>query len=221
MNGSTVDPEAIGERIRSHRQALGLSANGLAKSSGVSRSMVSEVERGGRIPTIVTLDRLAGALQTTSARLLAVEAGPETTVLRRDDQPVLAEAGWHRRLLNPVLPGVEFEFMRVEIEPHIDAGTYPPHSPGSREYVAVETGELTLTLDGELQTLGPGDSICFPGNVEHAFRNDADELCLYHLVLDMASHTGDESAVAGTAGSTGADDSVDDTIDDTSEARPS
>ncbi|WP_062243262.1 helix-turn-helix domain-containing protein [Brevibacterium epidermidis] len=193
MTYSSVDPAVIGERIKDRRVERGLSVNGLAQASGVSRSMISEVERGGRTPTIVTLDRLAGALGTTSARLLAVEASGEIARQRHSEQTVIGEDGWHRRVLNPVLPGLDFEFMRVEIEPHTDAGAYPPHGSGSREYIAVETGELTLVLDGNEQRLGAGDSIYFPGTMHHEFRNETDETCLYYLVMDMGSHgNGDE-----------------------------
>ena len=46
-------------------------------------------------------------------------------------------AGWERRILSPVLPGVEFEFMRTTLGPGVDAGVFLPHAPGSREYVAI------------------------------------------------------------------------------------
>ncbi len=163
----------------------------LAAASGVSRSMVSEVERGGRVPTILTLDRLATALGTSVARVLSPEDDGGVRLLRRGEQSVLRERSWERRVLSPVLPGVEFEFMRTVLAPGADAGTYAPHGAGSREYVAVESGELTLALDGDRRVLGAGDSIYFPGACSHSFRNAGKEPCVYYLVMDLGSHSGE------------------------------
>ena len=62
---------ALGGRLRELRRARGLSLENLAAASGVSRSMISDVERGARSPTVLVLARLvATALGTTVARLL-------------------------------------------------------------------------------------------------------------------------------------------------------
>ncbi|MCQ9367702.1 pyridoxal-dependent decarboxylase [Brevibacterium sp. 50QC2O2] len=181
-----VDPRALGPRLRDIRRAKGLTVQDLARRSGVSRSMVSEVERGGRVPTILTLDRLATALGTGLGRLVAGEAGDDDAIIvrRQDEQARLDEGSWSRTVLNPNLAGVEFEFMRVEIAAGVDAGAYDPHMRGSREYVAVESGVLTLSLDGRDYRLAAGDSIYFGGARVHAFRNDASVPCTYYLVMD-------------------------------------
>lgn len=83
-------------------------------------------------------------------------------------------AGWERRILSPVLPGVEFEFMRTTLGPGVNAGTFLPHAQGSREYVAVERGTLLVTLDGKPYILWRGDGIYYDGDCLHAFANDRD-----------------------------------------------
>jgi transcriptional regulator with XRE-family HTH domain len=176
----------LGRRIRARRRARGLALEQVAELSGVSRSMVSDVERGGKTPTVLVLDRLATALGTSIARLLDEPAGDGPVVLRNDRQRVVRDpAGWERRILSPVLPGVEFEFMRTVLGPGVDAGEFSPHQPGSREYVAVESGRLTLTIDGRPSTLDAGDSVYFPGDCRHAFANDGTAECVYYLVMDL------------------------------------
>jgi transcriptional regulator with XRE-family HTH domain len=178
---------AMGARIRALRRSRRLTLDDLAAASGVSRSMISEIERGGRAPTVLVLDRVATALGSSIARLTQDESGYEPVLLTRDDQPVLADpAGWERRILSPVLPGVEFEFMRTTLGRLVDAGTYLPHAPGSREYVAVERGTLELTLDGASSRLGEGDSIFYPGDCRHGFANPAAAPCVYYLAMDVA-----------------------------------
>jgi quercetin dioxygenase-like cupin family protein len=109
-------------------------------------------------------------------------------VLRRGDQNVARDpSGWERRILSPVLPGVEFEFMRTTIPPGVDAGAFSPHEPGTREYVAVERGTLRLTLDGAPYELSAGDSIYYNGDCVHAFANPAPDLCVYYLAMDVTT----------------------------------
>src|SRR4051794_22927748 len=89
---------------------------------------------GGRVP-----DRLATALGTSIARLLDEPVRPGVVVLHCSQQHVVRDpSGWERRILSPVLPNVEFEFMRTTLEQGVDAGEFSPHAPGSHEYVAVE-----------------------------------------------------------------------------------
>ena len=95
-------------------------------------------------------------------------------VMRLADQRVIKDpAGIERRSLSPVLPGVEFELMRMTLAPGINAGTFPPHRAGSREYLAVETGTLTLTLDGTEYRLHAGDSIYHDGRHHRRNRDDS------------------------------------------------
>ncbi|NUT36332.1 MAG: helix-turn-helix transcriptional regulator [Hamadaea sp.] len=178
----------LGSRVRARRHARGLALEQLAELSGVSRSMVSDVERGAKTPTVLVLDRLATALGTSIARLLDEPAGDAFVLLRSESQRVVRDpAGWERRILSPVLPGVEFEFMRTTLGPGVDAGEFSPHQPGSREYVAVESGRLTLTIDGRVSTLDAGDAAYFPGDRRHAFANRDDSACVYYLAMDLGS----------------------------------
>lgn len=189
-----LELRAIGERVRAARVRRSLSLDDVAELSGVSRSMVSEIERGRKVPTIVVLDRITSALGITLARLVQ-PVQPTHVVLRRADEHQVAEdmSGWRRRILSPVLPDIEFEFMKTTIDPEVDAGTWLPHGEGSREYVAIETGTLVLTVDGTDYELRAGDSLYHDGNCTHSYRNPGDVECTYYLVLDLcdvSSHPG-------------------------------
>ncbi|HLJ61370.1 MAG TPA: cupin domain-containing protein [bacterium] len=182
-----LDLADLGERIRQERVRRRLSLEELAAASGVSRSMLSAVERGGKVPTVLVLDRIATGLGTSIARLLGQERAARVVLLRRAEQDVARDpSGWERRILSPVLPGVEFEFMRTTIPAGVDAGAFSPHAPGSREYVAVESGTLTLTIDGAPYTLHAGDSIYYDGDCVHAFANDGSAPCAYYLAMEVS-----------------------------------
>ncbi len=182
-----LDMAGLGERIRIERVGRRLSLDALAARAGVSRSMLSDVERGAKVPTVLVLDRIATALDTSIARLLGEERAARVIVYRRDEQDVARDpSGWERRILSPVLPGVEFEFMRATIPAGVDAGAFSPHAPGSREYLAVEQGTLLLAIGDTPYTLHAGDSIYYAGDCLHAFANPADEPCVYYLAMDVA-----------------------------------
>jgi XRE family transcriptional regulator, regulator of sulfur utilization len=108
--------------------------------------------------------------------------------LRAAEQRAIEEdAGFERRTLSPVLPGVEFELVHFTLPPGVDAGTFPPHRPGSREYVAVASGVLTLSLAGVDYVLQAGDSIYHDGDCTHGYRNDGLVACTYYMAMDIAA----------------------------------
>ncbi len=182
---------ALGRRVRDERIGRGLSLQQLSQRSRVSRSMISAIERGAKAATVIVLDRIATGLNTSLSRLIEKETGARVICLRHNRQKVAkAAAGWERRILSPVLPGVEFEFMRTTLGPSVDAGVFLPHARGSREYVAVEQGALLLTLDGKRHRLNAGDSIYYDGDCMHGFANPGRVPCVYYLAMDVAGDAG-------------------------------
>jgi XRE family transcriptional regulator, regulator of sulfur utilization len=180
----------LGERIRDERMRRKFSLEQLADQARVSRSMLSAVERGEKAPSVLILDQIATGLGTTIARLLTVESKGRVIPLRQGQQDVAVDpSGWERRILSPVLPNVEFEFMRTSLSAGVNAGSFLPHNRGSREYVAVERGTLRLTLDGEVYLLQKGDSIYYAGDCIHEFANpDGRQRCDYYLAMDVTGH---------------------------------
>src|SRR5256712_9498886 len=169
---SGLDMAGLGARLRMDRLRRRLSLHDLEARTGVSRSMLSEVERGSKVPTVLVLDRIATGLDTSIARLLGEERATRVVVLRRGEHDTGHDpSGSERRTLSPVLPGVEFELMRTTIPGGVDAGEFAAHAPGSREYLALERGTLRLTIDGAPYTLRRGDSIYYAGDWITTFAN--------------------------------------------------
>jgi transcriptional regulator with XRE-family HTH domain len=177
---------ALGARLRSVRAGRGLSLDALASASGVSRSMISDVERGTKVPTVLVLARLATALGTTVSHLIGEDAPAPVVLLRREAQSAIVDrAGWERRILSPALPGLEFEFIRTTVPAGVEIGSFPAHAAGAREWVAVERGTLTVTLDGVAYELMAGDSLYYAGDVPHAYANHGTEECVYYTAMEV------------------------------------
>src|SRR6185436_18648125 len=142
-SGSALN-ERIAERVRELRAARGLSLDALAGKSGVSRSMISLIERGESSPTAVILEKLSGGLGVMLAALFDAPAAaepPSDPVARRDEQPQWRDpaSGYVRRNVSP--PGVPQPMQIVEV-------LFPP---GGR--VAFETGGRDVRVHQQVWVL--------------------------------------------------------------------
>src|SRR5947207_1489909 len=120
MDGDvTVLDRQIGERVRGLRAAKSLSLDDLAERSGVSRAMLSRIERGESSPTAQLLNRVCSGLGVTLSTMFAAEA-PASPVSRRAEQPVWCDpgSGYQRRAVSPPGTGSAAEIIEVEFPPH-------------------------------------------------------------------------------------------------------
>lgn len=177
-----IDPVVLGRRLHDLRADRGLALSALAARAAVSVSMLSAIERGEKTPTVVVLSRIADGLGLSLSRLLADLEADRVIVRRAAEQDHVAEpGGWHRTVLTPVVPGVNFEWIRTTLPAGCDAGTFPAYAAGSHEFVAVESGTLWLGVGAAEYVLAAGDSVYFPADEPHAYANRGDEPCSYHV----------------------------------------
>jgi transcriptional regulator with XRE-family HTH domain len=178
-----VDLQALGSRIQNRRRELGMTLSELARRSSVSVSMLSSVERGDKAPTVVVLDRIAGGLRLTLPALITEPDTNAMVIRRADEHDVVDEpGGWRRTVLTPVIPGVNFEWVHSSLPPGCAPEGYPPYAPGSHEFIVVESGSLTLTIDGRRTvTLHQGDSMYLAADVRLDYANRTDQPCTYYV----------------------------------------
>ncbi|MFC4565794.1 helix-turn-helix domain-containing protein [Nocardiopsis mangrovi] len=166
------DLAALGAHIQRLRTDRGLSLRSLADACGVSVGMLSAVERGEKAATIVVLDRIAGGLGVPLDRLVAGHPDTSVIVRRAADQDTVDEpGGWRRTVLTPVVPGVNFEWVRSELPPGCDAGEFPAYAPGSHIFIAVDEGTVRLTIGDRVVDLDAGDSLYFSPDTVHGYAN--------------------------------------------------
>ena len=143
----------------------------MAKLSGVSRSMVSQIERGESSPTVATLWNLTQALQVDFAGLLEGRAEPGIVVMRAAAAPVIhvRGKGVSIRILSPAAAVGGHEVYDLVVAPG-GALESEPHSPGCREQLRVIEGALRVVSGEEDSRLGPGDTARYPADRPHAIR---------------------------------------------------
>ena len=185
MTVEAIYGERLGTRVKELRQERGLTLEDLAERSGVSRAMISKVERGEKNPTLVVAAKVAEGLSVTLSELLGVEERREVVVVPRGRRMVVRdpETGFERPLLSPTFGGRGVEFVRNVVPYGSTSGEFPPHRRGVEEYVVVEKGRLKAVIGGEEYLLEEGDSLYFEADVSHRFDSAGDGECSYYLVI--------------------------------------
>src|SRR5687767_8962813 len=158
------DQLQIGPRIRSLREAMGLSLRELGERAGVSAPMLSQVERGETSPTLAIAQRIARGLELSLSQLLRLDETEGVTVIRAEQRhPGGARQQGHTyEVLTPPLPGQRAEVSCHTLEPGAATGgpgDPPMHEPGSRETAVVTHGTLRLVCDGVPHDLSTGDAV--------------------------------------------------------------
>ncbi len=179
----------IGSRLQALRKAQGLSLDDLAAASRISRSMLSQVERGLANPTFATLWALTQALGVDIAALIgdaAEEKDQAIELVEAHNIPRIQSADGHCALaiLSPPETTGEAEWYMLEIQPGASL-TSQPHSPGCREHLSILSGEA-LVISAETQAKGrEGSTLRYRADVPHSISNTgADPLRALLVVMN-------------------------------------
>ncbi len=185
----------LGHAIRARRIALGLTLETLSERAGVSRAMLSDIERNVKNPTIKVLSQIAEGLECTVSYLLGEEQTGKNIeriqVTRKNERHILIDpqSGVERHLLAPALQHHGIEVLWYIIPSGQKTGDFPPHQHGVEEHITVIQGCLHCILGEQEITLESGDSVFFPADIVHGFYNSGSEPCHYFLIID-SSHKG-------------------------------
>lgn len=178
----------LAENLRRLRRERGLTLDALAQACGVSRAMLSKVERGASVPTATVLGKIAGGLEVGLSQLVGPLRDRAPALLSPADQPVYRdpETGFERRSLSPLFPDRRVDFARNFL-PAGASAAFPPHRRGVDEYLYVVSGTLTVVVDGARFLVESGSSLYYHGYVAHEFRNESDAPALFFVVIDSAA----------------------------------
>lgn len=168
----------IQKKIRMYRKKNGLTLRELAERAGCSHSYISQVERGGTIPSLSMVGKLASALQVSVVDLF-------------NDLPTGTEEGWHlaktarktiqypdgkvsSQLLVARISTRRMEPLISTIEPgaRSDGTEEMTHPAGTEELVLVMKGEIDFEIKGKAIHLEEGDTLNFDGSLPHRWANN-------------------------------------------------
>lgn len=176
----------VAKNIREIRERRKLTLDSAAKLTGVSRSMLAQIEKGDANPTISVLWKIAKGYKVSFTTLInPPESAP--LVIRKDHVPPLVEddGKYINYPLFPFQTEKHFETYRIEILPggSLEA---QPHMAGIEEYITVFGGTVEITVDGDSFVLNDGDSLRFRADLPHTYRNPGEETTWLSMLIYYA-----------------------------------
>lgn len=181
-----LEPPRVGAALQSLRSARGLSLDDLSKRAGVSKSMLSQIERNQANPTVAVVWRLANALGVEMTELLGSEraAVPAIEIVPAHATPGLTSPDGlcKLRILGPIELAGQFEWYELTVQPGgvLDSQA---HEPGSREHLSVLTGSLEVSAQGTTSKIKSGETARYAVDGPHAIRNAAKSAATALLIV--------------------------------------
>ncbi len=173
----------IAENLKRLREERKLSLDTLARLSGVSKSMLGQIERGEVNPTVATVWKIANGLKISFTALMSRPEQDIELVERSQVQPFVEDGGRFRNY--PLFPFDEtrrFEMYSVEIDP---GGTLSAegHLQGSQEFMTVYQSAVTVCVEDTDYVVQPGNALRFKADRPHSYRNDGERQALVSMII--------------------------------------
>jgi XRE family transcriptional regulator, regulator of sulfur utilization len=173
----------ISHNLKTIREEKRISLDKLAELTGVSKSMLGQIERGESSPTIATIWKIANGLKISFTALLTAPQADISLVRRASLQPLVEDNGKYLLYAYfPIEEGRRFEVYGVEIE----KGGYlsaEAHAAGTQEFLTVFSGELTVRVNNQEFNLQAGDSLRFKADSPHVYHNSGESPTQLSMVI--------------------------------------
>lgn len=175
--GASALSGQLGKTVQRLRKAYNMSLSELSDSSGVAKSIISQIERNETNPTLATIWRLSQALDVSIERVLrAAEEEPFVEKSTRGETPILtSDDGKCRLAIIGWVKTVEWlQWYDFTAEP---GGVLEsdPHQRGSIECLSVLEGELEVQVGDAIEVAGPGENLRYRSDRPHVIRNRSDK----------------------------------------------
>lgn len=171
-------------RVKQLRDERGWSLDSLSQACGVSRSMLSQIERNQTNPTLAVMFRIAQAFGMSLGQLVETPgATSNVDVIRASDRAYhyRSDKDCEIRTLSPLHLEKDVEFYEVTLQPG-GALRSSPHFEGTREFLTVQKGSVRVESAGDAEELQPGDSASYRADVPHAIVNAGRNAAVIFLV---------------------------------------
>ena len=175
----------LGTRIHTLRAAQGLTLDALARRAGVSRAMLSRIERGESSPTAQLLNRICGGLGVTLSVLFAGADTLATPLARHADQPLWRDpaSGYLRRAVSPPGLGDSVDIVEIIFPPSGDVAFAPQRLPEADQQIWILDGSLEVTMGAAPIRLETGDCLRTGLDRPIRFRNLSADPTRYAVIV--------------------------------------
>ncbi|MGN6712348.1 helix-turn-helix domain-containing protein [Anaerocolumna jejuensis] len=169
------------KRIRKNKE---MSLDDVSKQTGISKSMLGQIERGVSVPTVETLGKLVSGLRVSFNSLISSEKNDIITVNKKDLAPsyISEDARYKAYEYFPYEEDRTFEVYMMDLEAH-SGYLSEGHGDNTYEFLTVFTGTLTLKVDGKTYEIEAENSIRFPTNSSHEYVNNGDVIVKFSVTF--------------------------------------
>ena len=176
-------PPRVGEQIQRLRSERRMTLDDLSRAAGVSKSMLSEIERDKANPTIAVAWRLTNALGVSLDSLFAQQKAPEAIAVSGPHEiPTLSghDAKYQLRVWGPIELAGKFEWYELTLQPG-GALVSNAHEPGTREHLTVLHGSIEIEAACTTKRLKAADTARYVADEPHAIRNAGKKIGRAHV----------------------------------------
>lgn len=169
----------ISTNLKRIRQARNLSLDVIAEQTGVSKSMLSQIERGSANPSIGVLAKITSGMRIEFEDLIRPPAYDTCTVHVKETIPTKDVPGQYRVwTCFPFQDNHQIEIYRIEILPGqcYEAGSHGAHT---REYISMIEGNLEIAVGGQAYQIQKDDVFRFESDQFHVYRNIGEKTCIF------------------------------------------
>ena len=166
-------PPKVGQEIQRLRLQLNLTLEQLASKSGVSKSILSQIERDLSNPTLATIWRITKALESPLENVLISKKGKiffEKISYNATPEVTSEDGKFRLRILGTLNTVSSFQWYEFIAEPGGELES-DSHGEGSIESLTLFTGNLLVSVNGEKQSISIGETLRFRTNVSHKLKN--------------------------------------------------
>jgi transcriptional regulator with XRE-family HTH domain len=171
----STPPDSLGNKIRSTRRQLKLTLNDVARMTGLTESLISQIENSKANPSITTLMAISRALNTPVGVFFDLASQADSPVLRQQERTLANTSnGIRYYMLTPNLKEQPFEVLYNEFDPGASTGPRITHS--GIEFGMVLEGKLEVTVEDTIYVLNSGDTITLDSSKPHMLHNISDKV---------------------------------------------
>jgi transcriptional regulator with XRE-family HTH domain len=177
---------ALGRRIKDLRLKRKYTLQDLSDKTGVSRAMISNIERAEKSPTLSVIVRVAQGFDISLSDLLGAETNiSPVSIVRKEDRITFLDekSGFRRDVLSPPGGQSNIELLQHAIPPGRSTGLLPRYTYVTHKYIVVLRGNLTLNLNENRYEVGEGDTLYFEIRAPYSFENHGSETVNYLITV--------------------------------------
>ncbi|GGA27356.1 helix-turn-helix domain-containing protein [Psychrobacillus lasiicapitis] len=177
----------IGKNLNRVRKERNISLDKTSELTGVSKTMLGQIERGESNPTVTTLWKIANGLRLSFSSLISEENATVSIIKKNELKPVKESNGQYQ--VYPLVPfnaDKQFEVFAISLASACEHKS-EAHNLGVKEYIFVNEGTLEIEIDGENYVVNREDAITFQADRTHFYRNNGDSVVKCTVIIHYPS----------------------------------